>query len=164
MIIDNNGKLFGKISIVDILIVAVLLAAIGGVYYKFGRSKTVTPFSKPDTIDVSFYQEDTQDFNATSIKVGDLVKDRQQNITIGKVTSVTVGPDIVFYPDADGKVVSSSKEGYASVRLTVRGQGIYSETGISFSGMDYYINKYFEMRVGKVNIYPRITAFEKVKE
>ena len=164
MIIDDKGRLFGKISIVDILIVAVLVLAIGGVYYKFGRSGTATPFSKSDTIEITFYQEDTQSFNATSIKVGDVVKDRQQNITLGMVVSVTVGPDVVFYPNSDGKVVSSSKEGYSSVKFTVRGQGIYSDTAFSMGGMEYYVNKYFETRVGKVNIYPRITSFEKVEE
>lgn len=164
MIIDSNGKLFGKISIVDVLIVAVLLAAIGGVYYKFGRSKTVTPFSKPDTIEVSFYVEDAYDFTANAIKEGDLVKDKVNNITIGKVTSVEVGTDIVFFPNSDGQVTASSKPGYNSIKFTVRGQGIYSDTGAFFGGNEYFVNKYFEMRVGKTGIYPRISSIEKVKE
>ena len=164
MIIDEKGKLFGKISIVDILIVAVLLAAIGGVYYKFGRSKTATPFTKSDTIEVSFYIEDIPDFVANSIKEGDLVKDRVNNVTIGKVTNVKVGPDIIFFPTSEGQVISSSKPGYASVQFTATGQGIYSDTGSSISGMEYYINKQFELRVGKVNIYPRISSIEKAKE
>lgn len=164
MIIDEKGKLFGKISIVDILIVAVLLAAIGGVYYKFGRSKTVTPFTKPDTIEVSFYIEDIPEFVANTIKEGDLVKDKVNGIVIGKVSSVTVGAGIVYYPNSDGKVVASSKPGYASVQFTVRGQGLYSDTGSYFSGNEYFVNKQFELRVGKVNTYPRISSLEKVKE
>lgn len=164
MIIDNNGKLFGKISIVDILIVAVLLAAIGGVYYKFGRSKTVTPFSKPDTIEVTFYIEDTPAFVANTIKEGDLVKDKVSNITIGKVTDVKIGPDIFFYPNSEGQAIASSKPGYASVQFTAEGQGVYSDTGAYFSGNEYFVNKQFELRVGKANIYPRISSIEKVKE
>lgn len=164
MIIDNNGKLFGKISIVDILIVAVLLAAIGGVYYKFGRSKTVSPFSKPDTIEVSFYVEDIPAFVANSIKEGDLAKDRVNNITIGKITSAVVGPDIFFYPNSEGQAIASSKPGYASIQFTVRGQGVYSDTGSSISGMEYYVNKQFELRVGAVNTYPRVMSIKKVKE
>jgi len=35
MIIDSKGKLFGKISIIDILILVVLIAGIAGVWVKF---------------------------------------------------------------------------------------------------------------------------------
>ena len=164
MIIDDKGKLFGKISIVDILIVAVLLAAIAGVYYKFGRSKTATVFTKPDTIEISFYIEDIPAFVANKIKEGDLVKDRVNNTTIGKVTSTTVGPDIYYYPNSEGQAIASSKPGYASIQFTARGQGVYNETGSSISGVEYYINKQFELRVGETNTYPRIMSIEKVKE
>ncbi|HAA43417.1 MAG TPA: hypothetical protein DCE02_05365, partial [Ruminiclostridium sp.] len=38
MIIDSKGKLFGKISIIDILILAVIIAGTAGVWHMFFRS------------------------------------------------------------------------------------------------------------------------------
>ena len=58
MIIDDKGKLFGKISIIDLLVVCLILAGIAGAYYKFGRSKTISPFVKPDKIEMTFFSED----------------------------------------------------------------------------------------------------------
>ena len=88
MIIDNKGKFFGKISIVDILIVLIIIAAAAGVYYKYGKSDTITPFTRTDKIQMSFYMEDMPDFVANTVKVGDIAKDRVQNVLLGKVTSI----------------------------------------------------------------------------
>jgi len=35
MIFDSNGKLFGKISIIDIAVILVIIIAIAGIYFKF---------------------------------------------------------------------------------------------------------------------------------
>jgi hypothetical protein len=164
MIMDNKGKLFGRISIVDILIVVIIIAGIVGAYYKFGKSSMGTTFTKTEKIQMTFYMEDTSDFVAKSVNVGDIVKDRVQGTVLGKVTDVKIGPDIVFYPDADGKAVKSSKPGYASITITVEGQGVYSNTEATFGGSDYYVNKSFELRVGIANLFPRISAIKEVKE
>ena len=39
MIIDNKGRLFGKISIIDILIVVIIIVAVAGIGSKFVKSK-----------------------------------------------------------------------------------------------------------------------------
>jgi len=74
--IDDKGKLFGKISIIDILVVCLILGGIAGAYYKFGRSNTISPFVKPDRIEMTFFTEDVVEFVGAGIKAGDLVKDR----------------------------------------------------------------------------------------
>lgn len=161
MIFDKKGKLFGKISIVDIIIIVVIIAAIAGLYYKFGKSGTVTPFTKTEKIQMSFYHEDVPDYIVNKIKIGDAVKDRVQNVVFGKVTDIKVGPDIVFNPSAGGQAVASSKPGYSSITVTVSGQGIYSATGSTFGGVEYYIGKAVELRVGLTDYYPRVSDIKK---
>lgn len=161
MIFDKKGKLFGKISIVDIIIVVIIIAAIAGLYYKFGKSGTVTPFTKTDTVQVSFYHEDVPDYIINKLKVGDVVKDRVQNVVFGKVTDIKVGPDIFFNPSATGQTVSSSKTGYSSITVTVSCQGIYSSTGATFGGVEYYVGKQVELRVGIADFYPKVSDIKK---
>lgn len=164
MIIDNRGKLFGKVSIVDLLIIVIIVAGLLGAYYKFGRTDSLNIIAKTEKVSISFYMEDLPGFVAESIKVGDVVKDRMSSVLIGKVTSVEIGPDTIYLPNAEGKVVVSSKPGYVSIKVTAEGQGVYSNEGVSFSNVDYYVNKIFDLRVGKTNIAPRITSIDKVEE
>lgn len=163
MIIDDRGRLFGKISIVDILVICLILAGIAGAYYKFGKSNTVTPFSRPDKIEVVFFAEDIPEYAGIGIKPGDPAKDRQTNSVFGKVKEVTVGPDIVYFPNKDGQAVKSSKEGYISLTIVTEGEGVYSNNGISFSNMDYYVNKLIEVRFGNTAIYARIQSIRKIE-
>ena len=50
MLIDEKGRLFGKINIVDFLVVAVILLAIAGVGYKLISSSSIL-FKKSEKID-----------------------------------------------------------------------------------------------------------------
>lgn len=165
MLMDKKGKIFGKISIVDILIVLIIIAVIGGLYYKFGRSGTVTAFTKTDKIQMSIYHEDVPDYVVNNIKIGDIVKDRVQNVAIGKVIDIKIGPDIYFNSNANGETVTSSKPGYSSITVTIEGQGIYNPTGLTFGGVEYYINKpSTEWRVGNTFFYAKVSDIKKAKE
>lgn len=161
MIIDSKGKLFGKVSIIDILIVLVIIAGVGGVTYKFNKSKAVTPFTKTEDIQIVFFTEDIPDYVAQSIKQGDLVKDRVSNSVFGRVKEVKIDKGIFYAPNDRGEMVASSKPGYVSLMLTVEGQGIYTDNGVTFGNVDYYINKTLEVRAGNTAIWTRVYNIRK---
>lgn len=164
MIFDKKGKLFGKISIVDILVVLLIIAIGAGLYYKFGRTGTVTPFTKTDTIQMSVYLESVQDYVVKSIKKGDVVKDRVQNVELGRVVDIKVGPDISYFINDKGLVIKGSREGYSSVTITFEGKGIYSPTGATFGGVEYYINKnQTEWRIGNTSNFGKISDIKLIK-
>lgn len=165
MVIDSKGRLFGRISIVDILIVVIIAAAAIGVYYKYTKTNTSQIFVKNDKVQMTMYIESTQDFVANSIKVGDIVKDRQQGSVLGKVTDVKVDPDIQFNPDSSGKEVVSSRPGYNSVIVTMEGEGVLSSTGgLNIKGMDYYIGKSVETVFNNADVFTRISSITKLGE
>lgn len=165
MLLDKKGKLFGKISIVDILIAVIILGVAFGLYYKFGRTGTVTPFTKTSTIQTSIYLESVNDYVVKSIKPGDIVKDRVQNVTLGKVVDIVTGPDISYSINDKGLVMKGSREGYVSATIIFEGQGIYGSTGATFSGVEYYINKNgTEWRIGNTSSFAKICDIKLVKE
>ena len=164
VIIDEKGKLFRRISIIDILIVCIILAGIAGAYYKFGRSKTLTSFTKPDRIETVFFAEDVAEYAGSIVKQGDLVKDRITGSIFGKVKEIAIGPNVYYAPNDKGQMVKSSKEGYISLKVVVEGDGIYSDNGITFGGMDYYVNKLLEVRAGNTAIYAKIQSIREIKE
>lgn len=149
MLIDSKGKLFGKISVVDILIVVIVLGALAGVGYKLKQSNVVTPLASSDKIQMVLYTDSTPEASAKAVKIGDTAKDRTTSAVLGKVTNIEIGPSVIYGISDEGKVVASAKPNYVSLKVTVEGSGKFSDMGASFNGSDYYINKsMYETRVG----------------
>lgn len=149
MLIDSKGKLFGKISVVDILIVVIIIGALAGVAYKLKKSNVVSPLAKSYTIQTVLYTDATTESSAKAIKEGDSVKDKVTGADLGKVTKIEIGPSVIYGVDAAGKVVVSQKPGYVSLKITVQGKGTYDSMGATFGSSNYYINKsMYETRVG----------------
>lgn len=165
MLIDSKGKLFGKVSIVDILIVVMILGVIGGVGYKFKKSSTSTPFTKKDTVQVTFYQPEVNNYVEGSIKVGDIVKDKATGSVFGKVVSVKTDKAVSAGTNSDGQIVATSNPKMSSLTIVVEGEGIYkdgkSEQGVSFDNTDFFVNNSIQLRAGNTEAWTFIKSLEK---
>ncbi|MDD5603331.1 MAG: DUF4330 domain-containing protein [Eubacteriales bacterium] len=163
MIIDSKGKLFGKVSIIDILIILIVLGAAAGLLYKFTRSDTPTFMTKQDSLRIEFYVEEALSETATAIKSGDNVREFVQNTSFGKVTEVSTGESVFYAADAEGKMQLSSKKGYSSLRITMEAKGVYKEhEAIIVESSEYFIGSYITLRVGQTAVYGRITDISKI--
>lgn len=165
MLIDSKGKLFGKISIVDILIVVMILGVIAGVGYKFRKSGTGTPFAKKDTIQVTFYQPEANTYVDGTIKVGDVVKDKATGSVFGKVVSVKTDKAVSAATNSDGQMVTTSNPKMCSITIVVEGEGIYKdgkgEQGVSFDNTDFFINTSVQLRAGNTDVWTFVKSLEK---
>lgn len=163
MLVDEKGKLFGKINILDLVVVLALLAVIAGVAWKFTKSNTPTVFTQPDRIETTFYVEEVPDYAADAVKVGATVSDRTTGSKFGTVKSVETLPSVSYGIDSDGNIVRSTKETFRSQKVVVEGTGIYSDNGVSFNSIDYYVNKQIEVRFGNVAVFTRIFSLKEVQ-
>ena len=161
MIMDDKGRLFGKISIIDILIVLVVVAGIAGVAYKFTASKAATPFAKADDIQIQFYSEESPTDACSAIKSGDAVVDPVKNSSFGTVSSVKLDKSISWAQSDKGEFVASTKTGYSSIYLTADGKGAFGNSGVKFGTDYYYIGKTMELRVGNSAFWVRISDIKK---
>lgn len=162
MLIDEKGKIFGKISIIDILIVLIIIAGVAGVFYKFNKVNLLSP-SKSNDIQTTFFVEETPNFVSNSIQKDATVLDSIKASSFGKVTAIEVGNAISYSYDANGQITKSSKPDYTSLKLTVTGKGVYTKSGVSFSGSDYFVGKNYEIRVGNTSIIAKIFDISPVK-
>lgn len=126
-IIDSKGRLFGKINIIDLMII-LLVIAVGA---KFALSRSQEPASvETKTIQVEFMVKDVRDATASVIKVGDTVREVKTNVVLGKVSDVKVVPSEVFVETADGKVVAAIHPVFYDVYMTVEGAGTASDNAV----------------------------------
>jgi len=155
MIISKDGKLFGKVSIVDILILLVIIGAVGGAVYKFAKSNTASPiFSKQeDDIRIQFYQPEVPEFIAKAVKIGDPVRESVQGTSFGTVSDIAIGESVSFGADENGNIVKASKEGYVSVLITMDAKGIIGENGVTIGKSIYHVGETVTLYVGNAGFY-----------
>ncbi|MBC8586931.1 DUF4330 domain-containing protein [Paratissierella segnis] len=161
--IDKNGKLFGKISIIDlIIIILVILAGIFAVKKLgiFTPKGNVT--DSTDKIQVVFYQEEVNSFTANNVKLGDPTSETLQNMSFGAVTDIQTEDSVSWGEDKDGKQVKSTKNGFNAVYITTETNGVIGPNGINIGGSNYYIGQFITLRVGTSIFYGRIYDAAKI--
>jgi hypothetical protein len=163
MLIDEKGRLFGKINIVDFIVVAVIVLGIAGVGYKLISSST-SLFKKTENINIVFHNEDLPQYVADAINVGDQVKDSVKNTVFGKVVKKEISDSVVFAANSQGELKQTTRPGYVSMKLYVEGKGIFTDTGVIFNNADYYVGRSLELRAGNGVIWTRVSDIEKAKE
>jgi hypothetical protein len=163
--IDKNGKLFGKISVIDILVVALVLVA--SVFfvtrYLSTRSSALNAGGALDTLEIKFYAEEVNDFVVDSISVGDAAKEMAQYASFGTITDIRTAPSITWVSDSDGNLYASPKEDkYFSVTVTLEAKGKIDATGFTLDGTTYFVGKTVILYLGKAGFQGRIAGVEKV--
>ncbi|MDR3120456.1 MAG: DUF4330 domain-containing protein [Clostridiales bacterium] len=165
--IDKNGKLFGKVSVVDVLVVVLILAA--GIFfaarYLSSRDNPISAGGALDELEIRFYSEEVNDFVADAIKEGDAAKEYAQYANFGTVTKVEKADSITWVGDFDGIINPSSKDGYySSVTVTTRARGKINAIGFDLDGTTYFVGKTVIMQFGKAGFQGRISGVERVSD
>lgn len=129
--IDKNGKLFGKINIIDLLIILVIIAAA-----VFFATKAFTPAqeatkTETSTVRVQFFCYKAQVGAADAIEIGAPAFEDTTNVDFGKVVAVESEPSYTYFVDADGNQAKAEVAYNDAVTVTVELQGNLTERGFT---------------------------------
>jgi len=113
-LIDEKGRLFGKINVFDLAVMLIVVFALAGVYYKFvymnrivnqtgSQTKAIVGFFI--TKETAFNVDDS--FTADAVSVGDVIKELRSNTEIGTVIRKEVKPASKAAANSEGKLVLS---------------------------------------------------------
>ena len=154
--IDRNGKVFGKINIIDLIVLLALIAAIAVFGYSKAKGGKDALTKDSDEVEIVFYTEQVSDFVVDKIQAGDMVCDADKNIFFGTVTSVEKGPAVSYNQTSDGKIVVSDRPDSSSATITVTGKANMDEYGAKFEGTQYTVGHSLTIRAGNAKIYLRV--------
>lgn len=120
-VIDERGKLFGWLNILDLFLIILLLGAGAFAALKFTQGDTIAtgPVSKKE-VTYTLYNSAEHPFVVNQIKTGDIIRDKDKNVPIGKIISVKKEPGKVAVPTADGRMVMSTVPEKYSIYITVQ--------------------------------------------
>jgi len=134
MLLDEKGKLFGKISIIDIGVLLLIAVLMGGVYYKFFMVDKNQNAAKFDTIEYKILVEEVRQQSVDAIEIGANIYDVKTDSPMGKIVDKEVLPATDQLTKADGTMVIAEKPERFNVIVTIQVPGVETEYGFRANG------------------------------
>ncbi len=159
--IDEKGRLFGKVNIVDLLIVIIILAAAAFIGMKFfGPDSTA---ANTQNVRITMFCEESPTFVVDQLEAGCEAWDSSNQVTLGTLVDWTTGDSMSAITDANGEVVEIAREGYRSVRLVCEGTGTVSSHGVTIGGVLYGVGQSASVYFGDCKLFLDIAGIEVIE-
>ena len=155
--IDNKGRIFGKISIIDIFVVAMIIFIVLFGVMRIGNARGIGRFEPPVSISMTFMVEELEDFTAHRVRMGDPVSDNHTGAEFGNVQSIVREPRIEYNPDASGVLVPSIKPYFYHFEVTTIFEGHRFHNGILVDGHTFFTGEQMVARVGDTSLFIRVS-------
>jgi hypothetical protein len=159
--IDKDGKLFGKVNIIDLFIILAVLAVGGFLLVRLQRPEATGITIATEDAEIKFFTEQAYEFVAAAVLEGDRAEDEGKGIWLGRISNVDIGPGYTYGQTSQGQVVKALKEGYSSLEITTEIKGQFFENGILINGNKYSVGHGLTVRAGKSKIYMYISDIQK---
>ena len=153
-LMDQNGRLFGKISILDVLAILVVLVLAVALSFKGNQTHTGTSTAN-ETITYQVLVQGVRNYVADAIQVGDQMfdVDRSSGGTLGEIKAIEVLPSAKLAELEDGTLELVPVEDGVYLLLTVEGTGLVSEGR-------YLLNRVYDLGVNSSrNYYTKFAQF-----
>lgn len=128
-IIDKNGRLFGKISVIDVVVVLVVAILALALHTKQNEREITGSAANDIVITYQITANGLYPYVADAIQVGDQVYESERSTggTLGKIVDIQRLPGTKMATMADGTMGMVPVENGVDLILTVEGKGIVSE-------------------------------------
>lgn len=162
-LIDDKGKLFGKVNIVDLLVVLIIVAIIGAVGYRFlspdVNNEGTTPLSEDEYCYVTLYCNQMVPEMSSSIEIGDKL------VANGKYTDaeiVAVGEKPAAYVgyNSDGVAVLSEHPLWKDLTVVVKEKVSPNNVILKVGEQEARVNYQFIFKTQKVESGAKVRRIE----
>lgn len=156
--IDNKGRVFKRISVVDIIILLCIAIAVGGFVYKMRAGNNVIVAKANTPIKATFLISEIRNYTADSIKAGDLLYEEHGGL-LGKILYVKVLPAKKVVDSPEGKQVYAEMSSRFDAYVTVEAEGAVRDGSIYIAG-NRIINKGSDINVETNKIISKSTVYD----
>ncbi|MEA5082670.1 MAG: DUF4330 domain-containing protein [Lachnospiraceae bacterium] len=139
-LIDEKGKLFGKINVIDCCVLLLIIALGIGAYVKFGMEKTSNSAAM-QPISYSVKIEKVRKVALNNVQIGDTLFDKTSGNAIGTIVAVDSEQATERIKMPNGTIVRGNVENRINLILTVEAEGVVNDSG-------WFVNKTYELLVG----------------
>lgn len=148
MILDKNGKIGGKISIIDIAVILLVIVIAAGIAMRYGSS--ITAAVKSDKLfEYTVRVPSVRSYTVAALEKKGKITDKRSEQDLGEITEVKTVDAEFQSTTADGNIVETTLPDRYTCLVTIQARGKESEDG-------YIMNDTTELSVGRsVDIYSK---------
>lgn len=139
-LIDEKGKLFGLLNVIDLLVVGAVLLVLGGAAYKYKSSGSSENTAK--TVKATVLATALRPETLTGIKVGDRMVSGSSYTSV-VITDIKIKPAHMVLSDSAGRRVEQYDPYLKDLVVTVEGKTVISTAEINLGGQPLRRNKDF---------------------
>lgn len=153
--IDKNGKLFGKINIIDLLIILVIIAALVFVCTKVFSNDKGGDTAQGTEVMISFYGNEAElGFDKEGLFYeGAPAYEDITNAPLGELAEWSVEPAYEYQLNANGEQVKVEIPNGHFVTVTLKASGTFADDGLHVASSVYCIGAHYTIHVGTAKIY-----------
>lgn len=139
-LIDEQGRIFGVVSVIDILVVLIAVLLCFAVYTRFFvKAETSVSSAAQDKFTYEIMVASVREGTKNNLRIGDLVYESENGALIGVITDVSYKDAVTETPLSDGTYVLGPVQDRYDVLLTVEADGLISD-GRYYASKTYEIN------------------------
>jgi len=139
--LDKKGRLFGRVSVVDLFVVIVLIGVFMVVYLNVGGREWAVVTGPARPVYITFFHPALEDFTVNALEYGAPVINDADGTFMGNVVGIKPGESVGFAPDRHGNEVASPMAGYSSVSIQSRVYGHISDGALVLAGNVYAVGE-----------------------
>ena len=160
--IDENGKIGGKINLIDFLIVVFILAVIiFALLRSFSFNAAVDEEEiVSDPVIIEYTCAEVDDYTVGLLEAGAPVLNGNTNKDLGTAVGFTIDDATTYAVTDSGRTVLVDIPGTKSVVVTVKSAGNLDENGILIDGARYGIGYSMVIYVGHCKLWATISGIE----
>ena len=137
--IDNQGRIKGRVSIVDIIIVLAIVALVAGLIYRQATPHLADILRPDDEFYVTFEVRRMRDIIVdNSVEIGDvLFRQHDRSQPLGTIVAIERFPATDILPRTDGTAVLATMEQRYNLHITIAAIGTVAAGGYFVNGVDH---------------------------
>ena len=147
-LIDREGRLFGKISIIDVLVLAVVIVMAVALYVKTNHREITSTTTSDTPFTYQILISGVRGYVADAIREKDMLYDVDNSSggALGEITDIQVMEGAKLAEYDDGTMEMTPVEDGVNLLLTVEGRGIISDGR-------YLANRVYDLGVNSARNY-----------
>ena len=160
----KDGKIKGKLNIIDLLAVILALAVIAGIAVRFKSTVTTAVKSNEEFI-YTIKVEGVRSYTVDALKKAGKVTDKKSELDLGEIVDVSVEPAKILSERAGGKIVLASLPDRFTATVTVKTYGKESDNSyITADSNELSVGRTTDIYTKYVHTTGKIMSVEKINK
>lgn len=141
MILDKNGKIGGKISIIDIAVILLIIVVAAGITLRYG-SKITAAVESDKLFEYEVRVSSVREYTVNALKKKGKITDKKSEKDLGEIVDVRTEDSLFQSTTASGKVIETTLPDRYTCYVTIQARGKESDD-------NYIMNDTTELSVGR---------------